>query len=325
MKDVFIGKLAIVEDFRKLKEEKKDIFVGKQEHLHIKCPGCRNGNNKEIYKNSCFVYKECMTCGLIFLSKRPLASETRDYYEISNTNNYYQKEIIQKTISRRKKTFNEHLNYIEKFAHKGKLLDLGASIGIFTEMANARGWKAEGVELNKYAWKYAKQKGLSIFNYSLEECAFGSASYDVVTGWEFISHLTEPYTIIEEAFRILVPGGLIFLSTPNVRGYDYLVLGNNHPTIGYTYLNLFDETSIKIMLEKIGFIDIEVHAKGRLDVQIVSNALRNGTLYEMDGFWKEIYSGQNKHRKFLEDFQKLITSRGLSGHMVIKGRVPIGK
>lgn len=101
---------------------------------------------------------------------------------------------------------------------------------------------------------------------------FIDKSYDVVLCMEVIEHLSDTpahdigsistfnssgiANAIGEAFRILKPGGVLFLTTPNVCGYRAIanVLKNIHP---YTYELHAREMSIpdiKKHLAKTGFI-----------------------------------------------------------------------
>jgi 2-polyprenyl-3-methyl-5-hydroxy-6-metoxy-1,4-benzoquinol methylase len=41
------------------------------------------------------------------------------------------------------------------------------------------------------------------------------ASYDVVFATEIIEHTLDPFYLLKEAFRLLKPGGLLVLTTPN--------------------------------------------------------------------------------------------------------------
>ena len=78
---------------------------------------------------------------------------------------------------------------------------------------------------------------------------FDDASFDVCFSIEVIEHLNNPQNIINEASRVLKPGGMLFLSTPNLnsiaqklrflfsdefqwfRDKDYRILGHIHPII----------------------------------------------------------------------------------------------
>jgi SAM-dependent methyltransferase len=79
------------------------------------------------------------------------------------------------------------------------------------------------------------------------------ASFDVCFSIEVIEHLNNPQNIIDEAHRVLKPGGMLFLSTPNVnsiaqklrflfsdefqwfREKDHRILGHIHPIFDWLF------------------------------------------------------------------------------------------
>ena len=107
---------------------------------------------------------------------------------------------------------NYKLKIIKRhFKTKGKLLDFGAGIGSFVVFANTKGWQSDGFEPNtkahgpmaKYQSTWANQK-----------------SYDVITAWHVVEHLTEPWVFFEQALKSLADNGKLFIALPNYRSWD---------------------------------------------------------------------------------------------------------
>lgn len=59
---------------------------------------------------------------------------------------------------------------------------------------------------------------------SLDSLPFSDASFDLITCNMVVEHLPDPFTIFQEAARVLAPGGMLMVHTPNTR--NYLVLAN---------------------------------------------------------------------------------------------------
>ena len=102
----------------------------------------------------------------------------------------------------------------------GRLVDVGANIGMIVRMAGELGYKATGVELNKAAVDHARAQGLDLVAKPLEEAGFGKESLDVVC----LSATAEHIPDLDETFllcrRLLRPGGLLYVSnSPNYRSF----------------------------------------------------------------------------------------------------------
>ncbi len=72
-----------------------------------------------------------------------------------------------------------------------------------------------GIDINPHAVQTASRRGLDVRLGDLSDLEFPAKSFDAVTIWEVIEHLTNPKRTIEEIRHLLRPGGYLFLSTPN--------------------------------------------------------------------------------------------------------------
>ncbi len=100
----------------------------------------------------------------------------------------------------------------------GVLLDVGCAYGGFLLAAREAGWKPLGLELSEPAARAAREKfGLEVTAGTLQDCRLPEASVDALTFWEVIEHVRDPLEELRLAARLLRPGGVIALSTPNVR------------------------------------------------------------------------------------------------------------
>ncbi len=108
-----------------------------------------------------------------------------------------------------------------------RLLDVGCSKGHFLELAQASGWEGVGVELNRRAVEEARARGLDVRHGDLtnlpqvSEPAGGSlaeAGFDVVTLFDVIEHTAAPRALLAACHRLLKPGGLLVVTTPDIGG-----------------------------------------------------------------------------------------------------------
>ena len=98
----------------------------------------------------------------------------------------------------------------------GRLLDVGTGVGMLLRLAGARGWRAVGVDVEPAVVAYARSRGLDVRLGDLGKLDLPAESFDLVTLWNVIDFVTDPVAMLDECHRVLVPGGRIFVRTPNV-------------------------------------------------------------------------------------------------------------
>lgn len=102
-----------------------------------------------------------------------------------------------------------------------KILDLGSGYGGFLIEAAEAGADAVGIEIFDEFIKISHEKAaqkhltLTIVKSSGEKLPFPDGSFDFVNMCEVIEHVEEPETVLREVFRVLRPGGKVYLSAPN--------------------------------------------------------------------------------------------------------------
>ena len=121
-----------------------------------------------------------------------------------------------------KSRLRAYLPFIEpltEFYGGQSAVDLGCGRGEWLELMEALGFKPHGVDLDAGMLQSCRKLGLSVeqrdavaFIATLE-----SESQVVVSAIHFVEHITfsDLRTVVAEAFRVLVPGGLLILETPN--------------------------------------------------------------------------------------------------------------
>ena len=100
----------------------------------------------------------------------------------------------------------------------GRVLELGCGMG------HLLGWLTEryhvfGSDINPWALSQAKRnvpEGQFVLLSADEICVFPQAAFDVVIAKHVVEHLSQPEQAIAEMSRVLKPGGLLILATPNL-------------------------------------------------------------------------------------------------------------
>jgi glycosyltransferase involved in cell wall biosynthesis/2-polyprenyl-3-methyl-5-hydroxy-6-metoxy-1,4-benzoquinol methylase len=159
-----------------------------------------------------FKVLECLDCGLVRVSPLPAAAALSEHYDKE-----YYRDWLDAQREKRRRMWKTRLDGIERSRPRGRLLDVGCGDGAFLEQARLRGWQVSGTELSAYAAEYtAKTLGAPVFNGELRAAGYPAASFDVVTMWHVLEHMPDPRGCLEEARRVMAPGGLLVIAVPNV-------------------------------------------------------------------------------------------------------------
>lgn len=103
------------------------------------------------------------------------------------------------------------------------VVDVGCGDGMATELAARAnpGHRFVGLDWSADALRQARSRGLTLIRAEVGAAGLpiGSASADVVIMSELIEHLVDPDAALDEAWRVLRPGGALLLSTPNLAAW----------------------------------------------------------------------------------------------------------
>lgn len=132
------------------------------------------------------------------------------------------------------------------------VLDIGCGSGAFLKKAMQLGWEAQGIDPDSKA--AAQVAGLRVEQGALPRTKLPDATFDVVTLSHVIEHTHDPVASLREVFRLLKPGGQIWIATPNLTSDGHRRFRANwiglHPP---AHLVLFNHVSIMHALSAAGF------------------------------------------------------------------------
>jgi SAM-dependent methyltransferase len=169
------------------------------------------------------------------------------------------------------------LEYVSRFCPPGRrLLDVGASFGHF--LAQARGkYDASGIEVSASAVAWARSAfDVDISVGSVYDVSRGADRFDAITCWDVIEHLEDPAGAIDRMRQALVPGGLLFLSTPDAGALVARVMGARwHYLDPIQHLHLFSRRNLVRFVTGRGFTFVDSKHFGRgYRLRYVINRLR---------------------------------------------------
>ncbi len=145
---------------------------------------------------------------------------------------------------------------------KGRILDIGCGSGGFLQRASKSGWYAVGVEPDPAAASVARKYANGRVYGSTEEVE--ERDFDMVTLAHVIEHVYEPSAMLAQCFRILKPGGRIWLATPNVRSLGHRLYRDAwQPLETPRHLVMPNAATLGAMMSKAGFAEVRVLRRGR--------------------------------------------------------------
>jgi SAM-dependent methyltransferase len=120
-----------------------------------------------------------------------------------------------------------------------------------------------GTEIAAGAVDAGQAMGLDIRGGELDELALPDSGFDVVSMIEVVEHVPDPNALLASARRLLRPGGMLYLTTPNGRGISARVLGVRWSVLSPPeHLQLFSIRGLRIVLERAGLVVRKVQAHG---------------------------------------------------------------
>jgi SAM-dependent methyltransferase len=203
---------------------------------------------------------ECRHCGLVYSNPRWPTAAVLDAYAAVEDETYVEERLG------REITFRRHLRQMERIigpAGGRRLLDVGAYIGVFVEVACAAGWQAEGIEPSVWAVGEARRRGLNVRAGTLETAGFRESSFDVVTLWDVIEHMAEPAAELERARTVLRPGGWLVVHTMDIDAPVARLMGGRWPWLMDMHLYFFSRRTLGRMLTEAGYEVVWQGTQGR--------------------------------------------------------------
>lgn len=151
------------------------------------------------------------------------------------------------------------VDLIQRYTKKGRLLDIGVGTGLFMGIAQKKGFEVFGLDVSSYAIK-AVGKKLNIKSEKklvvseLTEKTYASNYFDVVNMRHSIEHVSDPEKLLKDVYKILKPGGIVAIATPNSFGWHAKLFKELWPHWSVPYhIQFFSKKSLEIVVKKSGF------------------------------------------------------------------------
>lgn len=234
----------------------RDITPAAPEGGQPPCPVCGTAANYEYSGRDLmfnlhrrYDYHRCECCGLAFQYPPPdavtIASFYPPHYDIYDEQRRERKiGGLRRALLRHSKGYrhlpaglaNRILAAIcspfmasdtPDFVTDGRMLDVGCGNGRYLTTMRALGWQIQGVEFSPEGVRVCRMGNVPVHHGDLGSAQFPDDHFDLITARHVIEHVPEPRFFIAELARILKPGGLLVVETPNANALGRAWLSTN--------------------------------------------------------------------------------------------------
>ena len=194
----------------------------------------------------------CTSCHHAFTHPLPNETDLATFYKQAPTD----KSFIQEELGRRHTAANI-IKKIQSLApNYHTLIDLGCGPGLFLSQAAKAGFSTHGIESSNWAYKYATEKlTLPNIHHGTLDIALTlpPQSFDVVTAFDLIEHLSNPKLLVKVAAHLLKPKGLLVITTPRLDSFSAKLFGKKWHALFPEHLHYFSHASLKHLLSSNNF------------------------------------------------------------------------
>lgn len=194
-------------------------------------------------------------------------------------------------VANHKRRIALDLDLAKEQAQQGSaVLEFGSVPLLFTTALSSSHYNVTGIDIAPERYKSTIEKvGLSVVKCDIEteKLPFGDNTFDAVVFNEIFEHLRiNPIFTLSEALRVLKPGGIMMLSTPNLRSlnglYNFLLRNRAYSCSGNTYeeyqklerlghmghVREYTTTEVIEFLKNVGFDVTTIVYRGRFGTNV---------------------------------------------------------
>lgn len=231
------------------------------EQLFVACPCCGRDEPEERFQKQGFRIVRCRGCGLSYVNPRLTADALDRMY---NAQTISRMQYYVQTAADDRPSFVRRLRLIERERAPGRLLDVGCGPGTFLAVARERGWTALGMDINAASVARCREQGLDALAGPFPHAELAGRTFDAIVLNDVIEHLPEPRAALAQIHGMLAPGGVLFISTPDIGSSVARVSGVNWLHLKpIEHLTYFDRRTLARVLIEARFQVVHCAAIGR--------------------------------------------------------------
>ena len=212
----------------------------------IPCNLCGNKDSMFLFEakdrlhgiGGTFSYVRCSECGLVYMNPQVVPEDIEKLYPTdyaphttaakgiaAKIRSLYNRLIKTPVIAQflRWVTNVKIANDIyRRLDQKSRALDIGCGAGAFlNHIKTEKGCEVYGVDISEAAVEAAKKSfGLDIFMGTITEAPFEDSSFDVITAWWYLEHVSDPCATAARISSLLKRNGHCIIGVPNFESFN---------------------------------------------------------------------------------------------------------
>lgn len=214
---------------------------------------------------------ECGDCGARYLP--PVMADIEAYYKSGEyRDDLSQGNAVDEYFRLTDNDQPHKLDLIGMHQLRGKsVADIGCGAGPFLDLVKGFASQTIAVEPNQCYHESLRQRGHQVYTWAQDVPASLAGQIDAAVSYSVLEHVENPLSFLQDIRRLLKPGGMLALSTPNAD--DWMVANSaDYAAFFYRKVHLwyFTAAALKRLATLAGFESCEVTFDHRFDL---SNAM----------------------------------------------------
>ena len=216
------------------------------------CPLCGRMGHQIVHLLEPVEIRRCGECGFVFARGGAQNASEEGYYDSMGG--------YEPFLEAKKREWYELFRDLAMRTPGRRLLEVGCARGDALAMARQFGWLPCGVEVSRDDAAYARSEfGLVVHHGTVETCPFEEGSFDAALMWSVIEHIADPLPALRACRRLLKPGGLLSIHTPNADSKVARDLGPRWSMYHVPgHVSFFSPSTMRMALRKSGLEPVQL-------------------------------------------------------------------
>ena len=198
----------------------------------------------------------CRECGLLMTNPRDDEATVHNVYRALEDRSY------DAEASNREHSARDYVRLVRRYNQAPRrVLDAGCATGFFVAAAASAGWEAAGIDTSEWAIAEARRRcPRAVFQQGpIEGMGFPEGSFDVITLWDVLEHVSAPAGVLTRLRGWLEPGGHLFVNVPNGASLIARLMGPRWMLLLREHLWYFSPATLARLLGACGYEVLRMH------------------------------------------------------------------
>lgn len=248
------------------------------------CVACGAAELERGFSKAGLAYDRCRKCGTVFANPRPDPGRLEEYYRTSDAYRFWRERVFEPgRAARKSKIAIPNADWVrasisEHRPGASKILDISSNgrdhLEALLATAGGRTSVVAAHPLADLDHKPGPPSAIRLQRSPFEVSSLPGAQ-DVVLAFEFLDRTISPESFLDAAWEALVPGGLLFMTTPSASGFDFQTLGDAWPSlIPPDRLTIPTMDGLQALIHRRPWKVLELSTPGMFDVETVRQVVQ---------------------------------------------------